>query len=129
MEIMINGCYGGFGFSLEALEEYYKKPISKYVRSDKDINLYLKSPNGHVFAASDKETLTYEELFSSNGLRIREDIDRTDERMIEIVRSMGDRANGMCADIRIIEIPDDIDWVIEDYDGKEHVAEKHSTWY
>ena len=31
--------------------------------------------------------------------------------------------------IKIVEIPNDIDfWIIEDY-GKEHIEEKHRIWY
>jgi hypothetical protein len=28
----------------------------------------------------------------------------------------------------VIEIPDDVEWIIVDYDGMEHIAEKHRTW-
>ena len=34
----------------------------------------------------------------------------------------------MCSTLKIIEIPDDVDWIIEEYDGNEWVAEKHRTW-
>ena len=28
-----------------------------------------------------------------------------------------------------VEIPDDVEWQIEEYDGTEHISEKHRTWY
>jgi hypothetical protein len=28
----------------------------------------------------------------------------------------------------VIEIPDDVEWEVEEYDGLEWVAEKHRTW-
>jgi hypothetical protein len=28
----------------------------------------------------------------------------------------------------IVEVPADVDWYIEEYDGLEWVAEKHRTW-
>jgi hypothetical protein len=28
-----------------------------------------------------------------------------------------------------VEVPADVDWYIVDYDGQEHVAEKHRTWH
>jgi hypothetical protein len=31
--------------------------------------------------------------------------------------------------IKIIEIPDDVDWIINEYDGAEWVAERHRTWF
>jgi len=30
---------------------------------------------------------------------------------------------------KVVEIPDDIEFVIEEYDGIEWVAEKHRVWY
>jgi len=57
-------------------------------------------------------------------------IDRTDPDLIRIVEEMGsDAASSRHADLIIIEIPDDIEYVIEEYDGREHIAEKHRTWY
>jgi hypothetical protein len=32
------------------------------------------------------------------------------------------------ARLKIIEIPDDIEWHIEEYDGLEHIDENHRTW-
>jgi hypothetical protein len=37
-------------------------------------------------------------------------------------------ANGGNANIKIVEVPEDVDWEIADYDGVEWVAEKHRTW-
>lgn len=31
-------------------------------------------------------------------------------------------------EIKIVDVPDDVDWTIADYDGAEWVAEKHRTW-
>jgi hypothetical protein len=30
--------------------------------------------------------------------------------------------------LAIVEIPDDVQWIIEENDGMEWVAEKHRTW-
>jgi hypothetical protein len=57
------------------------------------------------------------------------DILRTDAILLEVVDELGTEANGQCAKIKIIEIPDDVEWEISEYDGIEHVAEKHRTWY
>ena len=51
-----------------------------------------------------------------------------DPVLLEIVRTMGDRANGLFAKLAIIDIPLDVDWVIQDYDGSEWIAERHRTW-
>lgn len=54
--------------------------------------------------------------------------DRSNSILIQVVEELGKEANGRCADLSIIEIPDDVEWQIEEYDGKEWIAEKHRTW-
>ena len=36
--------------------------------------------------------------------------------------------NGQYADLKVVEIPDNVNWFIYEYDGIEHVAERHRTW-
>ena len=56
------------------------------------------------------------------------DIPRHDSDLIAIVRGMGKAADGAYASLKIVEIPDGVDYEIAAYDGNEHIAEKHSTW-
>lgn len=56
------------------------------------------------------------------------DIERDDPYLIQIVREMGEKANGRFSKLKIVEIPGDVDWEIAEYDGNEWVAEKHRTW-
>jgi hypothetical protein len=48
---------------------------------------------------------------------------------VQVVEQMGDAASGSHSELAIVEIPDDVEWEIDEYDGREHVAEKHRTWY
>jgi hypothetical protein len=41
---------------------------------------------------------------------------------------MGDNANGGFANLRVVKIPGNVEWTIDEYDGLEWVAEKHRTW-
>jgi hypothetical protein len=41
---------------------------------------------------------------------------------------LGTQANAPVAKLKIVEIPASVEWQIEEYDGKEWVAERHRTW-
>jgi len=56
------------------------------------------------------------------------DIDRHNKNLINVVETLGDEANGECAELKIVEIPDDVDYIIEEYDGLEWISESHRTW-
>ena len=55
-------------------------------------------------------------------------IPRDDEHLIAVVELMGRAANGGYAELKIVDVPDDVNWCIEEYDGREWVAERHRTW-
>ena len=55
-------------------------------------------------------------------------IARDDEHLIAVVELMGSAAWDTYAELKIVEIPDDVNWYVEEYDGKEHVAELHRVW-
>ena len=55
-------------------------------------------------------------------------LDRTDKDMIEVIEQLGRKANGKLSDLVIVEVPDDVEWEIDDYDGMETVHEVHRSW-
>ena len=114
MKIVINTDYSGFGLSRKAFLELRKL--------------------GHPLAL--KETDIGESWGHSK--EIRTDcydkfcyyICRTDPLLIQVIEKLGiEESNGGCAQLKIIEIPDGIEYEIHKYDGIEHIAEKHSTWH
>jgi hypothetical protein len=56
-------------------------------------------------------------------------IPRDDERLVQVVFELGDQANGHCAELKIVDLPDDVKWEIERVAGVEHVSEVHRTWH
>ena len=56
------------------------------------------------------------------------DITRNNPILVEIVEQLGEAADGGHAELKVVDIPDDVQWQIEEYDGNEWVAEKHRTW-
>jgi len=55
-------------------------------------------------------------------------IPRDDERLVRVVEELGEEANGHAAELKVVAIPDDVQWVIAKADGVEHVSEVHRTW-
>lgn len=53
---------------------------------------------------------------------------RVHPKVIEIVQELGDKANTSFSKLSVIEIPDNIECFIQDYEGMEWVVEAHRTW-
>jgi len=59
---------------------------------------------------------------------IKYDISRDDPVLIALIEEMKEQANGKYSELKIVEIPDDMEWHIAEYDGLEWVAENHRTF-
>ena len=79
------------------------------------------------FGLSNKALDMYKQLSNKSEVYAYE-LDRTDPILIQVVETLGAEANGSCAKLRIIEIPDDVEWEITEYDGNESVEEVHRKW-
>jgi hypothetical protein len=114
MKIVINKRYGGFSLSGEAIVLYGKK---------KGLN---------IIAVKDKIMKNlihcYLDKVKKENYFCERDIQRNDPALIEVVEELGKKADGYLSELKIVEIPDDIKWTIEEYDGKEWIAEDHRTW-
>lgn len=53
---------------------------------------------------------------------------RTDTRLVECVEALGEEASGTFANLKVVDIPDDIKWEIDYYDGIETIHEVHRSW-
>lgn len=103
-KLVINKCYGGFGLSKWATEIYAE-------RKGLNVGTYNSSWG-----------------FYEGGDFYCREIPRDDVDLVSIVESLGSKANGSCADLQVIDIPDGVNWQIEEYDGNEWVSEVHRTW-
>jgi hypothetical protein len=75
-----------------------------------------------------KEALTLFNERSGTVNTYERDITRNNPILVEIVEQLGEAADGGFAELKVVEIPDDVKWQIEEYDGNEWVAEKHRKW-
>lgn len=100
MKIVINRCFGGFGFSDKCSEALG--------------GVRRETGWGHHYEFPNNKSLT--------------DF-RTDLKLIKLMETKGSKwCSGDYSKLKIVEIPDDIDYYISEYDGMETVEEAHRTW-
>lgn len=111
-KVVINTCFGGFGLSEAAIALYFEKAglimytgISKF---GSQYNYYKKEGEKIFWSVSN--------------------LQRDDPILVKVVTELGAAANNEYAKLKIVEIPDDVLWEINEYDGVEHIAEQHRTW-
>ena len=115
MKIVINKCYGGFDLSQEAWVQFFQ----------------LKFPTNNILESSYVDTYFYEiELRKTWEDDWNEKAFRTDPFLIQVIEELGTKANTDNSRLKIINIPFDSTegWEIEEYGGKEWIAEKHNKW-
>ena len=153
MKVVINDCFGGFSLSplaIKRMAELQKRDCYFFThdwKSEQYIPVKLEDINQHsllVFAfdipnpnevlkhkkwstMTDKQRSKNSNLYSKHIIKNR-DYERHDTLLIQVVKELGTKANGQCASLKIVTIPDGTDYEIEEYDGNEHIAEKHRTW-
>jgi hypothetical protein len=138
MKVVINNCHGGFSLSDAAVERYLElKGIKAYPElAQWGVTKYWLVEHAERVADVTTEqwnTMTLEERRSYNEqcsaqLFYPQSIPRDDTTLVQTVEELGKSAGGRFADLKIVEIPDDVEWEIEEYDGLEWVAERHRTW-
>ena len=142
MKIVINACFGGFGISDAGFERLIKLgiPVRQYIEQVRDpaTGLYRPEPlnDGEVIfdrdltPESDTPAGKMNELMRRSGRYWSSWLDtaRTHPLLIQMVEELGSAANGRHSSLKVIEIPDGVDYTIEEYDGNEHIAETHRTW-
>lgn len=115
VSVVVNREFGGFDLSEKAVRRYCEiNNIELSVESDVygivGLNLYyVASPGGRV-------PWSYR------------DLSRDDPVLVSIVREIGQDAAGNLSRLEIVEIPDDIEWELQECGGIEWVVEKHRRW-
>ena len=137
MKIVINACFGGFSLSEKAYEKLIEWgiPVKKYVEQERDPNtgLYLPQPKNDgevIFDRTLESDNLSQSMISLSGRYWNAWIEknRTHPLLIRLVEELGSDVNGKYANLKIVDIPDDVEWEISEYDGWERVEEKHRSW-
>ena len=143
MKVVINKCFGGFGLSNLALKRYVElKGLTPYFyEEDYSNKKFIKIPydNKRVFLtyciAKDLGNIIEYDKFWEWQKQNKEkyfcnyDIKRNDKDLIQVIEELGcEKSSGAYASLKVIEIPDNISWEIEEYDGMETIEEAHRSW-
>lgn len=144
MKVVINSCFGGFSISKKAAEfmaelgnEQAKSELKEYNKTNEYLQYFIK--NGKHHPDCDKKlhdgieiTAKYSKEESWYGYGYTDDFEngysRTDDDLVKAVEKLGYSASGLCASLKVVEIPDGIEYSIDEYDGMETIREKHKTW-
>lgn len=136
MKVVVNRRYGGFALSALATKRlaelsgrecyFYKDALGDKLErvsleeAEREFIWYAYDvPNADKVNESDRD---------EHYIYYDSSTDRSDEKLIKVVEELGKKANGSCASLEIVEIPDGVEYVIDDYDGIETIHEKHRSW-
>ena len=138
-KVVINACHGGFGLSDEAVVRYHEiKGVPLWITKDKQYNsithYWLVPESERIEDVGDEfykmtmdERNAYNQKWSEQTFS-EYDLKRDDPILVQVVEELALDADGRYACLKVVEIPDDVDWEINEYDGNEWIAEKHRTW-
>ena len=133
MKVILNKCYGGFGVSEKAYRLYAKKKgidlylYASYGNGDRKIEHDDGSKIVYYFTKDFGEEVNLQKEDWEYHLYL-ESAHREDKELIECVEELGKDANGRFANLVVVDIPDGMKYVIDDYDGWETLHEKVREW-
>lgn len=137
MKVILNKCFGGFDVSQEAYELYAKKkgiklfPYELEIKNDKPI--YRKIDAGSsIFTTNftkDFGDFVYLDDSIDEYLLYLNGSHREDPLLIEVVEELGEKANSQFSKLIIVDIPDGMEYEIDDYDGVETLHQKVEKWW
>ena len=111
-------------------KEEDRKPLVSYYFSDPNLTAFPdpKSMDPDYKKALEElnEIVRYPDY--STKMFYERNLDRNDLALVQVVEELGSEANGQYAELAIVDIPEGIDWYVDEYDGVESVVEKHRSW-
>ena len=153
MKVVVNRCYGGFGLSIKALirliemkSDIIKKTTVQHYYGGSDE--YKKSKalcydpdwkEKFEENSKDKRSIFGNGFYTFGWLGTLTDgefiydvdiyrLDRSNKELITVIEDMGEEVNGNYAELKVIEIPDGVEYEIDEYDGIESIHEVHRSW-
>lgn len=127
-KIVINKCYGSFGLSEWAIKKLVEIKGLYFYTLDDNME-YLKVDNweeDRFIGESKTSTEINNSKIHHNAIYFK--AKRDDKDLVELVQNNSEKVNSPYSRLKVVEIPDGVEWEIEEYEGHEWVAEKHRTW-
>lgn len=126
-KIVYNACHGGFSLSHEAMMRYAEiKGITLYSRMTYTVPQYSLCPPAEydrIYAEEAANPVSPDRYRRSNEMYFGySSIARTDPVLVQVVEELGEKANGLCANLQIRELPAGTLYRIDEYDGFESVV-------
>ena len=117
-KIVINACHGGFGLSHDAILLYHRYSGTPIYWRDLEPSSSWSPRMYHL----DPECTDQYSWSETNLLR-------DDPVLVRVVEELGgEEAGSAVAVLKVVRIPANVSWCIQEYDGQEWVAERHRTW-
>lgn len=128
MKLVINKCYGGFGVSIAAMKAMFGK--CEHVKAHEPISYYGSREKWEEDLNGNHHNREYR-YFDERGWPVTDE-HREESRdcpvLVATVESMGKDASSSLSKLRVVSIPDGVDYEIDQYDGVESIHEKHESW-
>ena len=119
MKVAVNKCYGGFNVSKEVALKLKAK--GHYIVMDGE---YYKDGSGPCSSIFGNSYIVDNDTFNINSDNYYEY--RTHKDLIEALESTENK-NGECANIKIVEVKDGVEFMIDEYDGFERIITKYDV--
>lgn len=135
-KVILNKDFGGFDISKKGYELYAKKKgldLYMYETEFKGKNCFYKKTNDDAlltqyFTKDFGDNIDISEEDYRNYSLYLDGGHREDPILIEVVEELKEKANGKYSELKIVEIPDDLDYVIDNYDGIETLHQRVQEW-
>ena len=131
MKLVVNRCFGGFNLSPEATKQLaemkgrechlFQVRGGEYVPWTPEVG-----PRAYAFDVPNPNDFDGDDLWDNHNIYL--DPERNDPHLVQVVELMGDKASGCSAELEVVEIPDDVEWEIMEYDGQETIYDVHRVW-
>lgn len=135
-KVVINTCYGGYGLSAACIQRLAELQGYKtlYVKENGLFPQFFTVPLDELPTYTDWHKMSIKDRQAYN--RAYENVcygsdrfERDDPLLIQVIEELGEElCSGSFAKLKVVEIPVGIEYQIEEYDGREWIAETHRTW-